>query len=494
MRFSEWTPEEPGRILDLRPPGAVLDLIRYYGGDVPPIVDEVFGQAYTHRAQTAVIEYRYVDPDYRSEHSQFYSKTFRRYPSVAHRIHFFQDPPPDGWEGQDELPLDFSDMAAGYLGYTVLRPLAGARVGRTVIAPPSQIREQVTCFARDHVNVFGVPMSVLAAPFMAQDAQLGVCAHMSLWTTAYFHHLAYGTPRFTAAQVGEVVPTDLGVGRSAPSTGLTVHQLAAGCRGLGLPALVYRCREPGDLPVGESIPTVCCRYLNSGMPVIVAAGRKHAFVLVGYERVDQGTENERIHFIRQDDEAGPYGVVEDFAHDKYGPWEYLIVPLPAKLFLPGEVAESMGQERILEALRSSSDEQILEDYAKATQSGMGREISFRSTAIRSNRFKETLSERGFEPDAVAAYRRMQLPRWIWVVEAIRRSERADHVPAVLAESIIDATDHGRDPHALAWRAAGVLWSWLPDEDKVGFRTLAPMGLVDSVARWVGDEPLAVQPG
>jgi hypothetical protein len=231
------------------------------------------------------------------------------------------------------------------------------------------------------------------------------------------------------------------------------------------------------------------------MPVIVGAGRKHAFVLVGYQRVDQGTENERIHFIRQDDERGPYQVVEDFAHDIYGQWEYLIVPLPSKIFMAGEAAESLGQERILEALRDSLHDDAGRQYAEATGADVAaREITFRSTAIRSNRFKETLADRGFVPDAVAAYRRMQLPRWVWVVEAIKKTERANHVPAVVAEALIDATDHGRDPHTLAWRAAGLLWSWLPDEDKVGSRALPSMDLVDSVARWVGDEPLTVQPG
>ena len=63
MRFSEWTPEEPARVLDLRPEGALLSLAKYYGGINPPIVDDIVGQAYTHHAQTAVIEYRYVDTD-----------------------------------------------------------------------------------------------------------------------------------------------------------------------------------------------------------------------------------------------------------------------------------------------------------------------------------------------------------------------------------------------------------------------------------------------
>src|SRR5688572_17175844 len=41
-------------------------------------------------SRTAVIETRYIDSDYRSEYSAFYSKAFRSYEDSTHRIHFFQ--------------------------------------------------------------------------------------------------------------------------------------------------------------------------------------------------------------------------------------------------------------------------------------------------------------------------------------------------------------------------------------------------------------------
>lgn len=490
MEFAEWTPGDPARVVDLRPPGALLQLIRYYEGTRPTIVHEVFGQAYSLGAQMAVIEYRYIDPDYRSEHSRFYSITFRRYPSVAHRVHFFGAPPPDEWRDPDR-GLDFAPLADSYLGFVVLRPLAGARVGRVALAPPDAYAHDVTCLSREKVNVFGVRMSVRCAPFMAQDAQLGVCAHMALWVVAHHHNLAFGRERRTSGEIADRIPSDLGLGRPAPSSGLTVDQLAAGCRSLGLPALVYKCKDPVvDLPIGEQIPGIVCRYLNSGMPVIVAAGGHHAFTLVGYRRVDAGTADERIHFIRQDDEVGPYQIVEDYAHDRHGKWEWLIVPLPQKVFLPGEVAESLGKEQLLETARDAGDAaQALADEVDAEP----HEISFRSTVVRSNRFKETLVDRGFQPDVVAVYRRMPLPRWIWVIEAIRKNHRSKRERAVIAEAIIDATDHSRDPHALAWRVPGALWSWRPDDDKVGDRDLPDHGLVDSVAGWAGDEPLPAQP-
>ncbi|MBA3652584.1 MAG: hypothetical protein H0W70_00140 [Actinobacteria bacterium] len=493
MRFSDWTPAnpEPAQIVDLRPEGVLLGLARYYEGTRPAVVHEALGQAYSLGAQTAVIEFRYLDPDYRSEHSRFYSTTFRRYPSVAHRLHFFSSPPPDEWR-DPERSLDFTSLDASYLGFVVMRPLPGARVGRVALAAHDDLVKDVTCITREHVNVFGAPMSIRAAPFMAQDAQLGVCAHMALWVVAQHHHLAYGRARCTAAEVAELIPTDLGLGRPAPSSGLTVEQLAAGCRALGLPALVYKCKETTDLPAGEKIPGVACRYLNSGMPVIVAAGGHHAFTLVGYRRVDAGTKDERIHFIRQDDEIGPYQVVEDFAHDLHGKWEWLIVPLPSKVFVPGEIAESLGSEQILETA-SHSPHPAAQDLVAETADPTNRAVSFRSTVVRSNQFKASLVERGFVPEAAALYRRLPLPRWIWVVEAIRKDEREQRAYAVVAEAVIDATDHSRDMHVLAWRVPGALWTWRPDEDEVGDRDLPDQPLVDSVARYTADERLLAQP-
>lgn len=488
MRFAEWTPKEPARVVDLRPELALYDLARYYWGSRRAVVDEVFGQAYDLGAKTAVIEYRYLDANYRSEHATFYSVTFRRYPSVAHRVHFFSQPPPDAF-ADETTALDFSDLAYSYLGFVVLRPVPGARIGRVALAPPPGLEGEITCFTRETANVFGVRMSVRSAPFMAQDSQLGVCAHMSLWAAVRHHHLAFGHPTFSVAAIAERIPAEMS--RVAPSTGLTVHQVAAGCRALELPALIYRCEEQGDLPAHESIPRIACRYLNSGMPVIVAAGNRHAFCLVGYTRVDAGTPDERIHFIRQDDETGPYQIVEDFAHDVYGRWQYLIVPLPAKLFVPGETAEALGREKLI-AVAAASDDPEATEIANSGEDGAAP-IMFRSAAVRSNRFKESLLERNYDTEIVARYRRMPMPKWLWVVEAVRRPERDQRKPAVVGEALIDATDHGRDMKVLAWHIPGELGMWDPDEDEELSVSVPKQGLVETVARYLYNDPLPKPP-
>lgn len=465
----------PADAVDLRRPGALVSLLRSYGGANPSVLETVLGQAFTLGAQTALVEYRYLDADYRNEHSRFYSTTFRRYPSAAHRLHFFRSPIPPALTSRDR-PARFDGL--GYLGYTVLRPVPAAPVGRTMLAPPNDLVSHVTCSARDRVNLLGEPLRIKGSPFIAQDAQLSRCAHATLWVTAYYHHLAYGTPRLLPGDIAAAVPSELSLGRAVPSEGLTVFQMSAAATRIGLPALVY---DLDDLPSGESLFRIACRYLNSGLPVTVTGGG-HAFVLVGYYRVDPGTPDERIHFIRQDDEVGPYQVVENFLLDDYAPWEYLIIPLPTKVYLSGEEAEVVGEARLRTALAASPD-----PAASPLLDAIRRHsVSFRTTVLRSNDFKVGLGRRGVPEPVASIYRRMPMSYWIWVVEATDRAARDRGDPCVLAEAVIDATDHLRDLHVLAWRIPGELVRWSPDEDQLKPRHgLAPVPPLLSVARGSG---------
>jgi hypothetical protein len=475
VNLFEWSrARRPADAVDLCRPGALSSLLDTYGGANPQVLQAVLGQAFTLGAQTAVVEYRYLDADYRNEHSRFYSTTFRRYASAAHRLHFLATPIPPELSSPDR-PARFHQP--GYLGYTVLRPVPAAPVGRTMLAPPPDLAPHVTCTASDQINLLGEPLAVTAAPFIAQDAQLSKCAQAALWVTAYYHHLAHGTPRLLPGDIAAAVPAELALSRPVPAEGLSVFQLSAAATRIGLPALVYRL---DDLPPGESLPRIACRYLNSGLPVITA-GAGHAFVLVGYRRVQPGTPQERIHFIRQDDEVGPYQVVENFLLDDYSPWQYLIVPLPAKVYLSGEKAEVLGQARLATSAADSASPAARQLHAAI----VAHQVSFRSTVLKSNSFKTGLERRGVADPVASIYRRMPMSHWIWVVEAIDRTARDRGDPCVLAEAIIDATDHLRDLHVLAWRIPGQLVQWDPDEDRLRRRDLAAVPPLDSVACGTG---------
>jgi hypothetical protein len=476
VNFHEWSgePGNPGRVIDLRRAGALDFLVNRYAKARPAVMRQVLTQAYNLGAQMAVIEYRYLDPDYRNEHSRFYSGTFRRYPSVAHRLHFFDVPPPKELEDPDK-PAKFGPE--GYLGYSVMRPVAGGPVGRTMLRAPASLETFVSCRAKDKVNLFGIELSTDAAPFIAQDAQLSVCAHATLWVIAYYHYLKYQSPRRLPGEIADAVPSAVGFGRPMPSPGLTVNQLTEASRLIGLPSLLYRLRGPGLLP-GETVYSLACRYLNSGMPVIIGGGG-HAFTLVGYQPYFAPDGSKRIRFIRQDDETGPYQLVDNASLDYYSPWEVLVVPLPPKVYLSAEKAEALGVSRLRSTLIGTGDD----EDAKLVDRINRREVRFRTTLVRSNDFKTGLIGRGMDEATATIYQRIGMSRWIWVVEATDATERDLGNDCTLAEAVIDATDHLRDLHVLAWRIPKTVYQWLPDQDSyLVYRKLANLPMLTCLSR------------
>ena len=474
MSFDSWSGgRHVARSFDLNDERALRWLLNRYGGARPKVLQSVLSHAFTLGAQTAIVEYRYIDLDWRNEHKAFYTGTFRRYPSVAHRIHVFAQPlPPE--LATLERPTAVAQM--GYLGYIVLRPVPAAPVGRTFLKPIDS--RTTTCVATESVNLFGVPLEVTGIAFIAQDAQLSRCAQTTTWVTAYHHHLRFKAPRTLPGDIAAAAAASTEFGRPLPSPGLTIGQIADVARVVGLPPVVYPLRH---LPEGEDLERVICRYLNSGLPVTVATG-SHAFVLVGYGHRPEADGTPSLYFVRHDDEIGPYQQV-DWRLDPYGPWEYAIVPLPEKVYLPGEDAEAIGAKRIRDSLDRSTHPRAKELVAQLEVERSP--LTFRSTVVLSNEYKARFTEDSGYPEVVsAAFRLMQMSRYVWVVELIDRAAwHAEQLEnSVLAEAVIDATDHVRDLHVLGWRIPGEMWAWLPDEDEQEVVEIPDVGPTRSVAR------------
>lgn len=81
------------------------------------------------RVRYVLIENDYVDPDYRSQFSLFYSRQFTEYRARCDRLHFFTRSP-------SRYVLSLDKLQASYRGYAVMRPVPAAPVGRVLIPPP----------------------------------------------------------------------------------------------------------------------------------------------------------------------------------------------------------------------------------------------------------------------------------------------------------------------------------------------------------------------
>lgn len=146
-------------------------------------------------AATMVVETRYLDLDYRSEFSAYYSRQFAVIPDSAHRLHFFK---------RKLTPKSLSTGAkrAKYLGYVVIRPSATGAVSRALLPPPPDVADAVRTSVTETVSFFGQSLEVSGVPFAQQDAQLGACAHAAAWMCHYTAFLRGDVSRRTRADFG----------------------------------------------------------------------------------------------------------------------------------------------------------------------------------------------------------------------------------------------------------------------------------------------------
>jgi hypothetical protein len=146
-------------------------LTAYAGPDTP--FARVIAVARESGCATVVVEHRYIDLDFRSEHSAFWSMRFNVPSPFARRLHFFST-------RIEEDQLHDLPENGGYLGYAVLRPLRIGRVGRTVLAVPPRLADATLALITEKVSLFGNDLTVEGVPFCEQDGEYLRCAHAAV--------------------------------------------------------------------------------------------------------------------------------------------------------------------------------------------------------------------------------------------------------------------------------------------------------------------------
>jgi hypothetical protein len=384
-------------------------------------------------ATQVMLERDYIDADYRSEFANFYAETFRPLPDRCQRLHFF-----DPEERQ-------------YFGFSVMRPIIGRPVSRSVIAPPPPLRPHISCLIESKASPYGYLFTVRGFPFISQDYQYGRCAHAAIWMVAHYFHLRFARPRYYVSDIVEASREPAYLYRHTPSSGLTHPQMNAALDVLGMPAINYILEE---LPAEETPETVACRYLNSGLPVIVL-GDNHARVLIGYGAEKDGT----IFFICNDDARGPYRVIQDArtAYAGAGPeathWERLVVPTPGRIYLAGEAAEREGGLALKAELgKDEGSHELLERFEAG-------KLRLRSYVTDIASYKRRLRERNLSPDVVNWHARASSSHWVWVVELQDRAAAAVGPDCVVGEVAIDATSDDIKPNFLFANLPGRVMRW-----------------------------------
>lgn len=460
MSFHDWTENAPDFLVryDIVNEGWNEFYNRYTAGTASAPLLRIIQIAIAHGVQSVLVETRYIDADWRSEHARFYSTTYKRYPSMAHRAHFFTIP----------LPSDLSDLSGmvdTYKGYTIFRPLPTQPVGRTMIEPPPELNDAMRCEASESVDVLGWHMTVKGMPFVSQDAQYLRCAHADIWMVLRHAFLRGQLGQKLPAQIHDSTMGGVVAGREIPSEGLSTQQMMAGMSALGL--------SPAVLPLPKSqlesdaagvlgLFDIVCRYVNSNISPIVVSDN-HVWLIVAYER-SSSAAHPGLTLYRHDDASGPYIKVDDPWNEpqpQHKPWKQVMLPLPPKIYMTAERAEAVGIWWFQTWIGTVPTDNPAAD-AQATGN-----LSYRTYGINSSDYKFGLAKRsGFDPDVAARYRLTPLPRNLWVIEMVDRRLRGSQAEHVLGEVLVDPTaSHytmAHDPGLVAAHAPGFWWIIAPD--------------------------------
>ena len=312
-------PKPIGQVEDIWPPVQVTYLGNY--------VAQLGGK-------TVVIEAHYIDRDYIDDVALFYARSLRAYPNYCYRIHFFSEAfDKDRWRSfVTETDVEKRDqnrklLQNSYLGFVVVRPLAGAPIGRTVLKtyPGQTPTGETRTFggARDYVvHLTGFEFHVLGLAFQQQDQGVSACATTALWSALR---------RASAPEEGLRVPTAANIteaasryvledGRALPAAGLSIYQMCEATRAAGLAPLLIQAVSL------EHDRAQILAYTQSGFPPVLAiqplnSADGHAVCAVGVKlgKIAPGTDP-TIHYrdaatavcgvYLHDDRLGPYATTQ----------------------------------------------------------------------------------------------------------------------------------------------------------------------------------------
>ena len=372
---------------------------------------------------------------------------------------------------------------------------------------PAVVYEQVRTAVPETVDVYGHDFRAVGVPFMEQDGYILRCAHVSAWICHYSAVLRGLISRRTTGQIHRAGHTTTSVARPYPSAGISSVELGATLREVQLapetlgfselsePRTAQTWADRNDLFarnatflklkgksgakgeqanedlqrlwLRENLTATVCRYLNSGLPIIIARNvDNHTQVVVGYLRASDltkadsktsdGSHSDVTAFLVSDDQEGPFELVYvDEIIDELLAEELnneVFIPLPDAVWLSGDTAEALGVSIVqrmadtrVEQLDGSSEEggaasDEFREFAETLSSGV-ESFTVRTYVTAGTDFKHSAATR-MDGDLamVNAIRRLQLPRFVWVCEVIDRNLRATrNQPSVVATIVLDAT-------------------------------------------------------
>lgn len=326
-------------------------------------------------AKTVLVEEDYIDRDFSEAYTAYYAKTFRRHRKLCTRLLFFSESM-DFLSNTDDISKTIESLEnvgkRSFLGWAVMRPISQAPLSQIILkAPsaPSGFEGHPLVRAPYTAHLLGVEFVVDGIPMTQQDSRIGACAQAVIWVMARHFNARHRGPWLSIVSItnAAIATPDHFINKVIPagSEYLTGNNMVAALRVAGRETLLYA--APGNPPNwGQLRPVdIINRYIDSGIPVLVGLGFRnqdigHAVVATGQVlRPSLGSalpnRPTRAEFCEafyvNDDQLGPNirvgvgpgsSIAETSAYNISENCQYLIVPLPEKVYLPAEKAEAIA--------------------------------------------------------------------------------------------------------------------------------------------------------
>lgn len=224
--------------------------------------------------KTVLIEDEYIDLDFRTAFSRLYYSRHFDTPRRCQRLHFFSEHVP--FASFKRVNHQLSDS---YLGYCVLRPLPGYRLGTSVFSIELYREGHPVCATDYTANIAGNAVTIRAIPWMQQDNLVAACATISIWVATHYLSRKFA-PEFQSFHTSEITDLSGTAGRRMPNVGLMPEEMLQ-----ALHAMNYQPIQliPRTL---RSAQRITYSMVESAIPVIVTFQNtkdlSHAVTVVGH--------------------------------------------------------------------------------------------------------------------------------------------------------------------------------------------------------------------
>lgn len=389
--------------------------------------------------KTFIIEYPYIEGEWRELYSLHYSKTnYDKTTPFVYRIHLF--------DRSIENLEDIQDNDLSYLGYVTIRPLPVSFISKIILKqyrkfynlPENQHLYMTTVEYEVHIGSKSIKFE--AFPFFSQDSVISVCAHADAIMVAEIMHKRHKMSKTSIEKFISKIPYSA-KGREIPSSGLSFDHIASSLMENGCPVRIYTSKVYG----WEEILKILDGYIESGLPCILGF-KGHVVVIAGHTiSIDENGESKFGYVIFDDSghhtkntffdvqnaeepkTASPlFSIIvpREKLNQKLTSWGasgvFLMCPRFERFYFPFESAEKLVEEAI-------------NSISTSTKNFVARKILVDSRNL--HKFLE--QELG-----VNDYKNISFPHYVWYVEfysEIRgRKENLEYI------MIIDASAHRDD--------------------------------------------------